>query len=108
MSKINPRTIALKPNQMEGKTNNYIPELATGFRLQWEEAQDCFVILYPEGMVKLSPSAGAIMERCDGYKTSNDIINELNKEYPEIDLSNDVMDFLNQAIKNGWIRNRTD
>ena len=108
MSKINPLTIVLKLTEMEGKKDDLIPTLVSGFRLQWEEAQDCFVILYPEGMVKLSPSAGAIMQRCDGHKTSSDIIDELNKEYPEHDLANDVMDFLNQAIKNGWIRNRTD
>ena len=31
-----------------------IPQLNKHFRLQWEEAQDCYVLLYPEGMVKLN------------------------------------------------------
>jgi pyrroloquinoline quinone biosynthesis protein D len=94
--------------EMESNTDKLVPVLASGKRLQWEEAQDCFVILYPEGMVKLSESAGAIMQRCDGKRTSVDIIDELNKEYPEVDLANDVVEFLNQAIKNGWLRNSTD
>ena len=34
-----------------------IPEVAPTFRVQWEEVQDCWVVLYPEGMVKLSQSA---------------------------------------------------
>ena len=42
-----------------------MPELAPTFRFQWEEAQNCWVILYPEGMVKLSPTAGEIMKRCE-------------------------------------------
>ena len=45
------------------------PALAHGMRLQWEPAQDAHVLLYPEGMVKLNGSAGAIMSRCDGERT---------------------------------------
>ncbi len=31
-----------------------MPRVGAGFRLQWEPAQDCHVLLYPEGMVKLN------------------------------------------------------
>ena len=47
---------------MDGAT---LPRLGRGFRLQWEEAQGCHVLLYPEGMVKLNRSAGEILKRCD-------------------------------------------
>ena len=83
-----------------------IPALAPPFRFQWEEAQDCYVLLYPEGMVKLSGSAGEIMKRCDGKKNLSEIIGELNKQFPGADLGNDVKNFFKQAIENGWIRNR--
>ena len=43
-----------------------VPRIGHGFRLQWEPAQGCFVLLYPEGMVKLNQSAGEILKRCDG------------------------------------------
>ena len=33
------------------------PAIGTGFRLQWEPAQEVHVLLYPEGMVRLSHSA---------------------------------------------------
>ena len=92
----------------EAFTDDSIPELAPTFRFQWEEVQDCFVILYPEGMVKLSQSAGAIMKRCDGQSSVNKIINELNKEFPDIDLVDDVHQFLTQAKENGWIRNKPE
>ena len=37
------------------------PGVARHFRLQWEEAQGAWVLLYPEGMVKLNQSAGEIL-----------------------------------------------
>ncbi len=81
-----------------------IPEIAPTFRFQWEEAQDCYVILYPEGMVKLSQSAGEIMKRCDGEKDTSEIISELKTTFPGVDLETDVRNFLENARNNGWIR----
>lgn len=80
------------------------PEIAPTFRLQWEEAQDCYVILYPEGMVKLSQSAGEILKRCDGEKDAARIVAELEADFPGADLRKDVNNFLEQAKNNGWIR----
>ncbi|NKB37045.1 MAG: pyrroloquinoline quinone biosynthesis peptide chaperone PqqD [Gammaproteobacteria bacterium] len=85
-----------------------IPQLSPTFRFQWEEAQDCYVILYPEGMVKLSQSAGEIMKRCDGISSVNDIIDNLKSEFPGIELKDDVYQFLKQAKENGWIRNKPE
>lgn len=82
----------------------HAPEIAPTFRLQWEEAQDCYVILYPEGMVKLSQSAGEILKRCDGEKDTARIIAELEADFPGADLRKDVDNFLEQAKNNGWIR----
>ena len=48
--------------------NETILEIVPTFRVQWEEVQDCHVVLYPEGMVKLSQSAGEIMKRINGEK----------------------------------------
>ncbi len=81
-----------------------IPELAPTFRFQWEEVQNCFVILYPEGMVKLSQSAGEIMKRCDGQQSAADIISDINSQFSDIDVEDDVFQFLKQAKENGWIR----
>jgi len=83
---------------------NSIPELAPSYRFQWEQAQGCHVILYPEGMVKLSPSASEILKRCDGKATVANIIADLNHQFPEADLADDVRKFLEVAYENGWIR----
>ena len=83
-----------------------IPEVAPSFRLQWEEVQDCYVVLYPEGMVKLSGSAGEIMKRINGKLSINVIIKELETTFPENKLEDDVIKFLEVAYANGWIRNK--
>ena len=33
-------------------SNDQTPTLVPMFRFQWEQAQDSYVLLYPEGMVK--------------------------------------------------------
>ena len=86
------------------KTN--IPEIAPTFRFQWEEAQDCYVILYPEGMVKLSGSAGEITRRIDGETSISEIISDLESTFDTSGLEEDVMKFLEVAYDKGWIRNK--
>ena len=88
-------------------TNN-IPEIAPTFRFQWEEAQDCYVVLYPEGMVKLSGSAGEIMKRVTGELSIKEIINDLETTFSESNLEDDVIKFLEVAYDNGWIRNKAN
>ena len=46
------------------------PKLSRRLRMQWEPAQDSYVLLYPEGMIKLYQGAGEILKRCAGERTS--------------------------------------
>ena len=80
-----------------------VPSVAKPFRFQWEEAQACFVLLYPEGMVKLNTPAGEILKRCDGERTVDEIINELEEQFSVPDLANDVLEFFVDAHGKGWI-----
>ncbi len=80
-----------------------IPILAPMFRFQWESAQNCFVLLYPEGMVKLSGSAGEIMRRCDGESSIREILTDLEQQFPVPELEDDLFNFLETAHKKGWI-----
>jgi len=79
-------------------------ELQRQFRFQWEPAQESFVLLYPEGMVKLPGSAGEIMKRVDGARSIADIVGDLEAAFPGVDLRNDVVQFLEVAHGKGWIR----
>lgn len=80
-----------------------IPSISQMFRFQWEEAQQCHVILYPEGMVKLSQSAGEIMKQVNGEASISNIIQTLSNLFAGADVGDDVIAFISEAEKNGWI-----
>lgn len=89
---------------MDGRLERGRPiAIAPGFRLQWEEAQGAHVLLYPEGMVRLSESAGAILGRCDGERSLTGIVASLGEAFPGADLEGDVAEFLQIALDKGWI-----
>lgn len=73
------------------------------FRLQWEPVQSCHVLLYPEGMVQLSGSAGEILKRIDGQRSVSALITELKLAFGGADLGDDVRKFIAEARDNGWI-----
>ena len=81
-----------------------IPALSPLFRFQWEEAQQCHVVLYPEGMVKLSNSAGEIMKQIDGKAIVAEIIQNLSDLFNGADVGDDVKEFIKEAEGNGWIQ----
>ena len=82
------------------------PAVAEGLRLQWEPAQEAHVLLYPEGMVKLNGSAGAIMSRCDGARTIADIVADLERSYGLTGLAADVRAFVALALQKRWLELR--
>lgn len=84
--------------------SNNTPQLARHFRMQWEEAQQCHVLLYPEGMVKLSGSAAEIMNKINGLDNIEQIIVKLETAFPGNDLRNDVIEFIQTAEQRGWIK----
>lgn len=80
-------------------------QLNPRYRLQWEPAQNCHVLLYPEGLVKLSDTAHEILSRCQTERTVDSLIAELQQAYPEADtLRDDVREFLQEAQRQEWIR----
>jgi pyrroloquinoline quinone biosynthesis protein D len=83
-------------------------ELERQFRFQWEAAQDCYVLLYPEGMVQLKGGAGEIMKRIDGKASVDDVVKDLQNTFPGTDLRQDVIEFLEAAHAKGWIRTKQD
>ncbi|MGH8012051.1 MAG: pyrroloquinoline quinone biosynthesis peptide chaperone PqqD [Candidatus Binataceae bacterium] len=80
-----------------------VPVVPPRFRLQWEEAQQAYVLLYPEGMVKLSPSAAEIVKRLNGRTSIGGLIRDLEQAFSEADLRDDVIEFLKAAYERGWI-----
>jgi pyrroloquinoline quinone biosynthesis protein D len=84
-------------------TDDAIPRLAPMFRLQFEPAQDCWVLLYPEGLVKLNGPASEILKRCNGRATVTEITADLEQAFNQPGLRGDVGEFLVDAIARGWV-----
>ena len=84
-----------------------VPAIRRGFRLQFEPAQGCHVLLYPEGMIKLNYSAGEILQLIDGQRSVADIVAELEARYPDVaELGDDVQQFIEVAHAQFWIELR--
>ncbi|MFZ2650777.1 MAG: pyrroloquinoline quinone biosynthesis peptide chaperone PqqD [Burkholderiaceae bacterium] len=79
------------------------PCIGPGFRLQWEPVQNCQVLLYPEGMVKLNGSAGEIMKRCDGQLSVAEIVADLEQAFAAQGLQAEVLAFVEMAGKQRWL-----
>ena len=79
------------------------PRVGSGFRLQWETAQNAHVLLYPEGMVKLNGSAGEIMKRCDGERSVAAIVAELEQAFTARGLEGEVLAFVTMAAQRRWL-----
>ncbi len=77
--------------------------IAKPYRLQFEEAQESWVLLYPEGMVKLNGPAGEILKRCDGIKSIETVVGELEAAFEQTGLQQDVISFCEIALQNRWI-----
>jgi pyrroloquinoline quinone biosynthesis protein D len=84
-------------------TNNWSPCIAPGMRLQFEAVQDTWVLLYPEGMVKLNPSASAILQRCNGKLTVAAIVADLEAAFNATGIAPEVTNLLNEGVRRGWI-----
>ena len=79
--------------------------IALHHRFQWEEAQNCYVILFPEGMVKLNGGAGEVLNLVDGKRTVADIVTELKAKFPDApDLNQDIIGMLELAMEKAWLR----
>ena len=81
-----------------------VPAVRAPYRLQFEAAQDAWVLLYPEGMIKLNRSAGEILKRCDGRHHVAHIVADLERAFSANSLQTDVLAFLNLARLQGWLR----
>lgn len=85
-----------------------VPAIRVHYRLQWEPAQDCHVLLYPEGMIKLNGSAGEILGCCDGQRSIAEIIATLQDKFPDAgELTADTLEFLNIAHERRWVEFKT-
>ena len=91
-------------SELSEALSSKVPKLNRLFKFQFEPAQDCYVLLFPEGMVKLNPSASEILLQVNGERKISDIIDALLAKFPDAEgLSEDVFAFFEHADEKRWI-----
>ncbi|TAM51324.1 MAG: pyrroloquinoline quinone biosynthesis peptide chaperone PqqD [Paraburkholderia sp.] len=87
-------------------TDDVCPRLAPHFVFRWEDSQNAYVMLYPEGLIKLNVSAGEILKRCDGVRSVAAIVSELQTAFPGADaqIAQSARAFVDVARGKGWLR----
>ena len=79
------------------------PRLATGGRLQYDEIRAEHVLLVPEGVVRLNPSAAEVLELCDGERSLDDIVALLAERYDGADVGDDVRGLIDAMTERGVV-----
>ena len=70
------------------------PRLVTGARLQYDDVRSEHVLLIPEGVVRLNPTAAEVLELCDGERSLDDIAGALSARYDGADVRDDVRELV--------------
>lgn len=78
--------------------------LAPHHRFQWEEAQQSYVILFPEGIVKLNGGAGEVIKRVDGKASVAEVVADLKATFPDAEgIEDDIMGMFELAVSKAWL-----
>jgi pyrroloquinoline quinone biosynthesis protein D len=79
------------------------PRLVTGARLRYDDVREEHVLLIPEGVVRLNPSAAEVLELCDGKRSLDDIVGALSARYEGADLRDDVVELVDAMAQRGLV-----
>ena len=79
------------------------PRLATGARLRYDEVREEHLLLIPEGVVKLNPTAAEVLGLCDGERSVDDIAGELSARYDGADVRDDVIELVDAMSQKGLV-----
>lgn len=91
------------PGAQEPQTLPPFPRLSRGYRLQYEPVQLAWVLLYPEGMVKLNDSSAEILRRCNGERSVDAVVADLEILFNIKGIGPQVTDLLQEGMRRGWI-----
>ena len=79
------------------------PKLSRGYRMQYEQVQSAWVLLYPEGMVKLNDSSAEILRRCNGERSIDAMVADLEILFNTKGIAPQVRELLHEGMRRGWI-----
>ncbi len=79
------------------------PRLLTGARLRYDEVREEHVLLIPEGVVRLNPTAAEVLQLCDGQRSLDDIVGALSARYEGADVRDDVLELVDAMAQRGLV-----
>jgi len=79
------------------------PRLVTGARLRYDEVREEHVLLVPEGVVRLNPTAAEVLGLCDGERSLEDIVGALSARYDGADVRDDVHELVDAMTQRGLV-----
>jgi pyrroloquinoline quinone biosynthesis protein D len=80
-----------------------VPALWRLARLEFDPVRQQRVLLYPEGVVLLNDTGGAILDLCDGVRSVADIAATLEERY-HCDVTADVIEYLSGLAERDLVR----
>lgn len=72
-------------------------------RIKYDQVRQTDLLLLPERIINLNPTAGAILWLCDGNRSVAEIITELETKYNQTNLQEDILEFITDAVDKGWV-----
>ena len=79
------------------------PRLVTGARLRYDDVREEHLLLIPEGVVRLNPTAAEVLGLCDGERSLDDIVGELSARYGGADVHDDVRELVDALTERGLV-----
>ena len=83
---------------------NARPRLASKARLKWDEARKKHLLLFPEGLLVLNPTARDVVALCDGTHTFAEIVKQLSEQYKTETIRPDIEELLTRLADKGLIQ----
>ena len=83
---------------------NARPRLASKARLKWDEARKKHLLLFPEGLLVLNPTARDVVALCDGTITFAEMVKKLGEQYKTETVRADIEELLSRLADKGLVK----
>jgi len=77
------------------------PRLPAKVRLKWDDVRQKPLLLFPEGVLVLNPTAHEVVALCDGRRTIAEIVKTLGEKFGSDLIDQDVKDLLARLMEKG-------
>jgi pyrroloquinoline quinone biosynthesis protein D len=72
-------------------------------RLKHDAVRGGVVLLAPEAVIELNSQGAEVLALCDGTRTLEALVEEMQRRYPGSHVEPDVRAFLERVVGRGWV-----